>query len=50
MTRRMSGWQVLEQEGQRLVDRLGINNVVVVDDKHDRVRHRRDVIEHCSEY
>jgi hypothetical protein len=30
-------WQVLEQKGESLVNRLGINHVVVVKDEHELV-------------
>src|SRR5437016_856904 len=35
---RIVQWQVLEQEGERIVNWFGIDNVVTVDDKHDRVQ------------
>jgi len=41
---------VLEQEGERIVNWFGIDNVVIVDDKHDCVRDRRHFIEQSGEY
>ena len=39
------GRQVLDQEGQRIVDRLGVEDVVVVENEHDIARDGGDVVE-----
>ena len=39
------GWQVLEQKGEGIVNRFGINHVVVVKDEDELVREGGDVIE-----
>ena len=39
------GWQVLEQKGEGLVNRFGINQVVVVQDEDEIVRDGGDFIE-----
>ena len=38
MTRCMLRWQMLEQKGEGLVNRFGINHVVVVKDEDELVR------------
>jgi hypothetical protein len=38
-------WQVLEQEGEGIVNRSGINNVIVIEDENEIVRDGRDLIE-----
>ncbi len=39
------GRQVLDQEGQRVVHRPGVEDVVVVEDEHDVAGDRREVVE-----
>jgi hypothetical protein len=38
-------WQVLEEEGERIVNGFGIDDVVIVDDKDEIARQRSDLIE-----
>src|SRR3712207_5802625 len=38
-------WQVLQQKGEGIVDRSGINDVVVVEDENEIVRDGGDFIE-----
>ena len=38
-------WQVLEQKGEGMVNRFGVNNVVVVKDEDEIVRYSGDFIE-----
>src|SRR5215472_11981048 len=42
-------WQVLDERGQRLVHRLGLNQVVIVQDQDKRVREGGQVIEEGGE-
>ena len=39
------GWQVFKQKGEGMVNPFGINHVVIVEDKDERVRNGGDVIE-----
>jgi hypothetical protein len=38
-------WQVLQQEAERLVDRLGLDQVIVVQHQHDRIGHASQLVD-----
>ncbi len=38
-------WQVLEQKGEGIVDRSGIDNVIVVEDENGVIRDGGDLVE-----
>jgi hypothetical protein len=39
------GWQVLEQKAKRIINRSGINQMIVIQDKEQRGREGGDFIE-----
>ncbi len=44
------GWQVVDQEGHRLVDRGVVDHVVVVEDQHDLVHAGRELVEQAGQH
>ena len=43
------GWQVLDQKGEGAIDRLGVDQVVVVEDEDERLGDGADVVEQGGE-